>query len=714
MSLTENVRESSVFEQGLALLESVCPECVEKIRESEAGLMSMFSGLGLDADAQVTGILHAGLSGVRERRPLSNAQERLLEENLGRKAYELYRKVRRIHQLPAMLISSTDGKAGHQSSDENIRRMLISMVDDARVVVIGLAIQVHRLRSLHHHGESFRKIQARLTQRIYAPLANRLGLWDLKWEMEDLAFRYLNPETYQFLASQLNEKRKVREDYIRSFIDQLSSLLHKANIDAEIHGRPKHIFSIWKKMQGKHLEFEEIWDMQAVRILVDDVEACYASLNVVNTNWQHYPSEFVDYIATPKPNGYQSIHVVVAAPENKTMEVQIRTHAMHRESELGYAAHWRYKENAEQDSNIDSKVVWLRQLLEWKDEVLASTEDEKTEDGYLEHDARVFVFTPKGSVIDLPKGSTPIDFAYAIHTEVGHRTRGAYVNGKMVSLNTKLVTGDQVQIQMVKQGGPSRDWIRDENGYVCSSRARSRIQHWFKHNDFEHYLSQGRNMLDRELRRLGMEDLSYEKINQHTHYQTTNDLLAAIGSHDYKLSRALSPFRENQSDGADAMVPSTRPSKTGQRKSELTVLGVGNLLTSIASCCQPVPGDRIVGYITAGRGITIHRKNCINVRNLDKRLLDRLIDVSWNSDGYSSYVLSLRATAFHRAGLLNDISEVIKSSKIEVLKVNMETDDEQITRIVLQLGVPDSLRPNQVLNRLNKVRNVFSVRRMHS
>ncbi len=707
----------------MSWLESACPRKFGDGEEGE-GIESGLQMVGVLQDLEMDAVgLMAGL--LQGFMPLSDSESERVETQFGAEVIKLCRSINRMRQLSDLLSVGIPGRSRAETDEENLRKMLIAMVDDVRVVQICLANQLILLRASKSKTAEFQKFQARLTQEVYAPLANRLGIGQLKWELEDLAFRYLHPDTYHALARALQEKRPARERYIARLASAIQTRLRAAAITAEVQGRPKHIYSIWKKMQRKDLEFEQLWDLSGMRILVDNVEQCYSALSAIHSAWKQVADEFSDYIAMPKSNGYQSIHSVIVGPENKKVEVQIRTYSMHEENELGVAAHWRYKEKLGPDNGIDAKVAWLRQLLDWKNEVMrndqASTAGKQASDGVddagqkdLRHQERIYVFTPKGTIVDLPAGSTPIDFAYAIHSEVGHRTRGAKVNGKMVPLNYPLQTAQQVHIQTVKTGGPSRDWLRNDLGNVQTNRARSRILQWFKHVDYDQNVSEGRGMLERELHRLGLEDLSYEKINRHTHFHKIDDLLAAIGAKDFKLSKALHPFktifRPTLDDELETIAQSRQPTKK-QNKDSLSVQGVGNLLTRIAKCCQPVPGDEIIGFISSGRGVSIHRKKCSNILNLDENSTNRLVDVDWGQQSQSSYNLGLRVTAYHRSGLLHEIIELLKAANVDVLKVNMETDQEHVTRLRFRLEISAAMRPEQLIRRLSSIQNVFEVSR---
>ncbi len=723
MSCGQNPEKDSPGSASLpARLQSLRVSANHQTRAQAEQIVEMLSRLGVDERGQSAGYIHA-------LGTLTEGERRRVECVLDEEAMQLYQAINHIAQLADTLAPGHLNPASSTAAnEENLRKMLIIMVDDARVVVIFLASQLSKLRSMKGQSVELHEHHAKLALDIYAPLANRLGIGALKWELEDCAFRCLNPATYQTLARTLEEKRQVREQYIVDLIERIVSLLDSRRIESRIQGRAKHIYSIWRKMQVKGLEFNQLKDILAVRILVASVEDCYRTLSVIHERWSHDRHEFSDYINRPKANGYQSIHTVISGPADKTVEVQIRTFAMHEESELGFSAHWRYKETAKYDSNFDQKLIWLRQLLEWKDEALdSSTRIDSVSAPTIESGAikaanpaaqrrknnrQVYVFTPKGKIIVLPEGATPIDFAYSIHSEVGHRIRGARVNGKMVPLNYLLQTGDQVHVQTVKTGGPSRDWLRPELGYVRTRRARNRISQWHKRSEYDHNVSTGRTMLERELQRLGLDSLSFDKLNQHTHFRSVDDLLASIGSNDYKISRLLYPFRKHDGDDPDNVPVKSKTGSGNRTQDSFTVSGVDNLLTHIAKCCAPVAGDDIIGFITSGRGITIHRKGCNNISAIRGELRARLIDVKWELAGSFHYMLGLEIAAFHRSGLLSDITEVLKSNRAEALKVNMETDSGQVTRLRIRLEVASAIRPGKLISRLAEIRNVFDIRRI--
>jgi GTP pyrophosphokinase len=680
--------------------------------EFENGLVvaEIVNSLNIDDESVIGGFLY-GLGAVRD------VELGIVEEKFGTEPILLYQKAFNLLTLSSFQTFAVDQK-NSEIVEENLRKMVIAMVDDVRVAVIFLSGHLQLLRSSKESSPEIRHQHAIAGRELVAPLANRLGLWQLKWEIEDLSFRYLHPNSYKTLARALEEKRVNREKYIEELVDKINNDLQVQGINSQVRGRAKHIYSIWKKMQHKGLEFNQLWDLRALRIVVANVEECYQSLGLIHSKWEHYQSEFEDYVATPKENGYRSIHTIIKGPENKSVEIQIRTKEMHENSELGLAAHWRYKESVSENSASDNKVVWLRQLLDWKDQLIDSNSKSETPSPSVSvpvksNETRVYVFTPKGTVVDLPNGSTPVDFAYSVHTEIGHRTRRAIVNGKMVPLHYTLITGDKIQIQTVNSGGPSLDWLRDEPLYVKTSRARNRISQWHKHQEYDHYVAEGRALLDKEIIRLGLEDISYEKINGHTHFHKIDDLFAALGAQDYKISKALYPFKKHQNQDAEVIsVPTKHQNKNKLgAKSEFIVQGVGNLLTQLAHCCDPVPGDKIIGYITMGKGVSIHRKLCTNIVNIDAQHRDRLIDVDWGTKEYSSYTLNIVVKGYHRSGLLHDITEYLKSSKADILKASMETDNEHVTVINMRLEVAGEFRPDQIIQKLTSIENVFEVKR---
>ncbi len=605
------------------------------------------------------------------------------------------------------LIHSFSGSGAQQA--ESLRKLLLAMAEDVRVVLIKLADRLHNMRTLKHLAPEKQRRIARETQEIYAPLANRLGIWQLKWELEDLAFRHLEPDTYRRLARSLDERRVGREQYIDDVIQQLSAALREAGIEAQVTGRPKHIYSIWRKMQRKGVGLDQLYDLRAVRILVNQVADCYHALGVVHTLWRYIPREFDDYIATPKENHYQSIHTAVIGPQGRTLEVQIRTHEMHRHAELGVAAHWVYKEGGARDSGFEQKIAWLRQLLEWKEESRDAGDFIDRFKSELFQD-RVYVLTPQGDILDLPQGATPLDFAYAVHTEVGHRCRGARVDGRIVPLTCELKSGQQVEIMTTRHGAPSRDWLNPQLGYVKSSRARSKILAWFKQQDQEKHISDGKLVLERELRRLGAAALDMDRLVKELKYQEQRELLAAIGRGEVTTAQIAGAVHRLQPPAVQRGEPS-RPLRgpREQKGGDIRIHGVGNLLTHLARCCKPVPGDSVIGYITLGRGVSIHRRDCSNILNLDNDKRSRLIEVEWrSSEPGESYQVEVNLRAVDRSGLLRDITTILAAEDVNVLSVNTDTDPKQgIATMKLTLSIHDTAQLSKVLNRIAQLPNVL-------
>jgi len=535
--------------------------------------------------------------------------------------------------------------------------------------------------------------------------------------MEDLAFRYLEPANYKKIAKSLDERRVDRDRYVNRVLKLINDECDKFGIkDAELMGRAKHIYSIWRKMQRKNVTFEEIYDVRAVRILVDEVPECYAALGIVHGLWKHIPKEFDDYIATPKENGYRSLHTAVIGPEGKTLEIQIRTKAMHQESELGVAAHWKYKEGGKShESSFEAKIAWLRQLLEWQEEVADANEfleefrNEVVED-------RIYVFTPLGKVIDLPMGSTPIDFAYHVHTDVGHNTRGAKVNGRIVPLTYQLKTGEQVEILTTKNGNPSRDWLNPHNGYIRSSRARSKIHQWFRHQDKDKNAAAGRTILEKDLQRHGYEKVNLEKIAQKFNLHHAEDLHAAIGAGDLGMTQVLNSIRATIGEAKKQQKPefTTQHKDKSHNTDGIQIEGVGNLLTKIGGCCRPVPGDDITGYITIGRGVVVHRKDCNYILKAMESKPERLIEVSWGSGRSDIYDVDIKIIAFDRKGLLKDITTILANEKISVEHLNTGVNRKNQTSVITaRLNVENTDKLSRVLAQVGQVPNVIEVKRLH-
>jgi RelA/SpoT family (p)ppGpp synthetase len=597
---------------------------------------------------------------------------------------------------------------------DNLRKMLLTMVEDVRAVVIKLAAQICYLRDVKNADEETRVLAAKQTNAIFAPLANRLGIGQLKWELEDLAFRYLHPQVYKKIASQLEEKRLDREQYMRDFVQAVRDRMLLEKLDCDVYGRPKHIYSIWKKMQKKHLAFDQLYDIRAVRIVTERVQDCYAALGVVHTSWQHLPKEFDDYIATPKQNGYQSIHTVVLGPQGRPVEIQIRTRQMHDDAELGVAAHWRYKEGgpAGREGALDEKIGWLRKILAWQEEVVDSSLAEELRNQVTED--RVYVFTPKGDIVDLPAGSTPLDFAYYVHSNVGHRCIGAKISGRIVPFTYQLKTGDQVEILTGREPNPSRDWLNPNLGYLKSSRARSKVQYWFRLQDRDKNYAAGKELLDTELARLNLPMDHPVKVLQRFNVNSAEELLVGIGGGEIKVTQVVNYIQSLHSKtDAPEIDPRliSKPMQT-QVKSHVVVQGVGNLMTHMAGCCQPLPGDAIVGYITQGRGIAVHRDDCDQFKTLQEQHPERVVEAAWGDKYASGYEASIRIVAHDRNGLLRDITSILANEKANVLRMSSNSDVARQTATIymtLELYNLDSL--NKLLTKVSQIDDVIEAKR---
>lgn len=594
---------------------------------------------------------------------------------------------------------------------DNLRRMLLALVEDVRVVLIKLAERIAVLRAAAELTPQKREMLALEARDIYAPLANRLGIGQIKWELEDLAFRYLEPKAYKHIAKLLDEKRLDREVYIQDVVEQIKNALAKESIEAEVIGRVKHIYSIWRKMNRKHLDFSDIYDVRAIRVLVPEIRDCYGALGIIHSLWQHIPKEFDDYIATPKENGYRSLHTAVIGPQGRTLEVQIRTVQMHQEAELGVAAHWLYKEGGKLDPNYQKKLNALRQILDWSEEAHEGDASEALLQEVLED--RVYVFTPKGAVIDLPNGATPLDFAYHIHTELGHRCRGAKVNGSMVTLNSTLSSGQQVEVLTIKTGGPSRDWLNPNLGYLKSARARAKVHAWFKRQARDENVLQGQAMLEKELKRLGLETSGVGKIISKIGIKSLDELYAAIGGGDVRLSQVINALQRNSvQDVTEVSVSKATHEPRGH--SAVTLQGVGKLLYHFAGCCKPLPGDAIVGYITLGRGVTIHRSDCLNVLEKPEEE-DRLIQVNWGETERGVFPVDISIRAYDRQGLLRDITSILSNEKVNVIGVNTHTNKEDnIAQLVLTIEISDLNALMNILNKILQLPNVLDAERVKS
>ena len=588
---------------------------------------------------------------------------------------------------------------------ETLRKTFLAMGDDVRVVLIKLADRLHNMRTLGFMPEHKRKRIAKETLDIFAPLANRLGIWQIKWELEDLGFRYLNPEKYKEIAEQIQERRPDREVQIEAIKNNLLQLLERNNIKAEISGRPKHIYSIFKKMTQKGKPFDLVRDVRAVRLIVPDVPSCYAALGVIHTHWRPIPGEFDDYIAAPKDNFYQSLHTAVIYDDKRPLEVQIRTTEMHQNAEYGIAAHWRYKEGAHRDKNYEQRINWLRNMMEWRTDVNDAQEFVEGMKTDVFQD-RVYVFTPRGDIIDLSAGSTPIDFAYHVHTDIGHRCRGARVNGKLVPLYQELKTGDQVEILTAKRGGPSRDWLNPNLGLVKTQRARSKIKAWFKKQEDEQNLSQGRATLERELQRLGITNTNFEKMARELGFKIPEEMFITLGNGDLSVNKVIRQLSETveTADILEATIPAqeTKPSTDA-----VEVVGLKGLLSSMARCCNPMPGDQIVGYITRGRGATIHRQDCPNI--LRRKDTERLLQVDWGKVE-RTFPVHITVKAYDRQGLMGDISTLLQNEGVNIADVSVNYN-RTVADIKLVIEIRDLAQLSRVLTRIESLPNVLEALR---
>jgi GTP pyrophosphokinase len=660
------------------------------------GAAAILAGMQFDADT-VAAALVCGL-------PEAALRADKLGPALGDSVSHLARGAARLHRMDHLL---TEVQADGVDQSEALRQMLLAMTDDIRVVLIKLAERTQALRELAAGDEQQRRKVAQDARDLYAPLANRIGVWQLKWELEDMACRYLEPDTYKHIARLLDERRLDREWYIEQVLKSLTEELARNGItDVSVSGRPKHIASILAKMRKKHLDFEEVYDVRAVRVLVRDLKDCYHALGLVHALWQPIPGQFDDYISRPKGNGYQSLHTAVVGPDNKALEVQIRTFDMHQEAELGVAAHWRYKEGGRGHQQTD-KIAWLRQLLAWKQELTDSGELAQHFKNELFQD-EVFVLTPQGKVVALAQGATPIDFAYAVHTELGHRCRGAKIDGVLVPLDTPLKTAQRVEILTVKQGGPSRDWLNPHLGYLQTHRARSKVRQWFRQQDLDTHIQEGRAQVDRELHRLNLTNVNLEKLATRLKFAQPDDLYAALGRGDVGPSQLERALHDEFVPPAEKPIITTRPSRPGP--SGVLIEGEGNLLTHMAGCCKPVPPDAIVGYTTLGRGVTVHRADCPVIQTLPDDKKDRLLQAEWGSQAGQTFEVDVEILASDRANLLKDVAEALAQDKLNVVKVNTESRDGS-ARMAFTVIVRDVSQLSRFLARATHIRGVTQVRR---
>jgi GTP pyrophosphokinase len=679
----------------------------EPMHDHVVGQALICASLRLDVETRLAALLFP-LHEVR------GDAEAFIAEQYGASVCELVTGLQRLDHLRLITRAHASQTAnGPEVGDqaEVLRKMVLAMVADVRVVMLRLASRVQSLRWLSANPNEQRLEMARESLDIYAPLANRLGVWQLKWELEDLSFRFLEPDTYKRIAKQLDEKRVEREAFIAEAMAKLKSELEAAGIQADIQGRPKHIYSIWNKMRAKRIEFAEVYDVRALRVLVDGVRDCYAALGVVHQLWQPLPREFDDYIAHPKGNNYRSLHTAVLAPDGRSLEVQIRTREMHSHAEMGVAAHWRYKEGSGQDKDYDDKIAWLRQLLLWRDEIADHSEwVEQFKRAAL--DDTLYVLTPQGKVIDLPQGATPIDFAYRLHTDLGHRCRGARVNGQLVPLNTPLDNGQRVEIIAAKQGGPSRDWLIAQQGYIATHHARLKVRRWFAQIEESETLAQGRTWLARELAREGASQTSLEELAQKLGFNSVDALHIACAHSEVGL-RAIHVALKGEEPPVEApRIKPRAPKAVGERG--VLVQGVGKLLTQLGRCCKPAPPDPISGFVTRGRGVAVHRSDCPNYINMVARNPERVVDAQWgdiaSQDPESRFAADLLVEAHDRQGLLRDISELLSRERINVTAV-ATLSKADMARMSFTVEIAGVGQIQKLLTLLREVDGVVEARR---
>ncbi len=668
-------------------------------------MAEILAELHLDHDSLLTAIVYRA---VRESKlPIERVRE-----IFGETVASLVDGVMRMAAISVAGGTAKPILGSNKTQSENVRKMLVAMVGDVRVALIKLAERTCAIRAVKDNPEKKAKVAKEVFE-IYAPLAHRLGIGHIKWELEDLSFRYLEPENYKKVASLIDERRIDRQEYIKAAIDTLQTELKTAGIDAEVTGRVKHIYSIWRKMNRKRIGFSEVYDIRALRILVPEIRDCYTVLGIVHTLWRNIPQEFDDYVAMPKENGYRSLHTAVIGKKGKVLEIQIRTYEMHEEAELGVCSHWRYKGTDEKNGTegYEEKISWLRQVLNWHEETggVGDIAEQLSADVSEDH---VYVFTPEGHVVELARGATPLDFAYHIHTEVGHRCRGVKVNGRIVPLTYQLETGEQVEVITGKESHPSRDWLRPKLAYLKTSSARAKVRHWFKQQDREHNIATGRSLLEKEFKRLALTSLDYKKVADRVNFPSVEDMYAAVGAGDMGPGLVL--------NAAQALVEpevKTRHEPTRWRKSkfssadaDITIDGVGNLLTQIAKCCKPLPGDDISGYITVGRGVSIHRQDCAKVLELQQREPQRIIQVDWGTLSKVTYPVDIIIRAYDRHGLLSDISILLANEHINVSAMNTKSDkDTNIAYMRLTIEVTDLEILSLMLAKINRLPNIISV-----
>ncbi len=694
--------DTEQINRALAII-ALIPEDPQYFRPKGVEVAAVLMDFNVDLDT----ILAAILSDPRlaHLNPKPN-----IKQQFGDTVATLVDDVNWLNKLTVYSLEMTD----QPNQTETLRRMLLSMTRDVRAVLIKLAYRVQRLKVLPKESYELRRFIAQETLDIYAPIANRMGIHQLKWELEDMAFRYLKPQSYRRIAKSLTDNRVQRENCINGFIGLLKGKLAEEGILAEIYGRPKHIYSIWKKMRRKQLDIDELYDLLAVRVIVDNLTTCYATLGVVHSLWQTVPKEFDDYIANPKENGYQSLHTVIIDSDGNRIEVQIRTQQMHDFAELGVAAHWSYKEGGKHDAAIEKNIASLRKLLEETSSRKEGGDDVLAENFRSElFNDRVYVLTPAGKLIDLVKGSTPLDFAYAIHTEIGHRCRGAKVNGRIVPLTYALKSGEQVKILTAKEGGPNHNWIDPNLGYLKTSAAISKVKSWFKNQQQAQNIATGKAILDKESQRLGLKMLDLAELAKHFHQPDADKLLEAIGRSDINSRQLAAFFKVPELEAPPSVRLRSGQALQGKKpeaKSEVSVAGIDNVLTSFAQCCSPIQGNDIIGYISHKKGITIHRQDCENILHLDPEKQAQLISVNWGAKK-ARYVVPIVIHAFNSHNLLSDVTQILAQAKIHISNAALDTHPDFSALLNLSIQIENTDQLSQVLNKISQLPNIVDVKR---
>ena len=738
VSLLHSVAAQSDFDQFFSTLaQGLDPDDAATLRESVAfawevygtavlgsgegtwshalGMAVIIAGLRLDVDSRMAAVLFA--IPFHDEHGVAR-----IEQRFGKAAADLVIGISRLNRLRPItrgfVAANIEGgevnPAETKAQVEVLRKMLLAMVEDIRVVLLRLASRTQTLRFYAAHPDDLRIQVARETLELYSPLANRLGVWELKWELEDMSFRFLHPDTYRKIARMLDEKRREREQFIAAAVDMVSAELEAAGVrNAEVYGRPKHIYSIWNKMRMKNVEFSEVYDIRALRIIVDDVKDCYTALGVVHNLWSPIPKEFDDYISNPKGNFYRSLHTAVHCPDGRSLEIQIRTVEMHRHAELGVAAHWRYKEGSKRthEDEYDEKIAWLRQLLMWKDEVADSSD-------WISHykkaalDETLYVITPQGKVVDLGKGATPVDFAYRVHTDLGHRCRGARVDGQLVPLNTPLKTGQRVEIITAKHGGPSRDWLNPALGYIHTRSARVKVRAWFSNLALEETLVEGRAIVGKELQRLGQTGASIDELAHKLGFSRADDLHIAAARGELNLRQFHLVARGGDRLAATFLPDEVlaRPSRPAKGNQGILIVGVDKLLTQLARCCKPAPPDEIQGFITRGKGVSIHRMDCSNFANLLAQHPERIIETAWGGQTTGVFAADIVVDAHDRQGLLRDISEIFTREKLNVVGVNTQSKQGK-AHMGFTVEITNLPQLQRTLTLIHEVDGVVGVRR---